>query len=137
MLEITVRQLQGRVPVTVMRLKGDLDSAGTEVFDARSQEIITAGAKDVLVDLTHVPFMSSAGIRSMHRLFNQLHPEGSEEYKRIMDEGVRKGTYKAPHMKLFNPSKRVLNLFEMMSMDMYMDILTGKEEELQEVIAVF
>ena len=137
MLEISVTQVQSRVPVTVMHLKGDFDSAGCDVFDSRSQEIVAAGAKDVLVDLTHVPFVSSAGIRSLHRLFYQLHPEGSEEYKRIIDEGIRKGTYKAPHMKLFNPSPRVFNLLEMMSMDMYIDILTGKETELKEVIAVF
>lgn len=137
MLEISVEQIQGRVPVTVMHLKGDLDSAGSEAFDARSQEIMAAGTTDVLVDLTHVPFMSSAGIRSLHRLFNQLHPEGSDEYKRIMDEGVRQGTYKAPHMKLFNPVPRVFNLFEMMSIDMYIDILTGKEAELKEVVNVF
>ena len=137
MLEISVTQEQGHVPVTVMHLKGDLDSAGSEVFDARSQEIVAAGARNVLINLTHVPFVSSAGIRSIHRLFYQLHPEGSDEHKRIMDEGIRKGTYKAPHLKLFNPSPRVFNLLEMMSMDMYIDILTGKETELKEVIAVF
>jgi anti-anti-sigma regulatory factor len=137
MLEISLTQVQSRVPVTVMHLKGDLDTTGCEVFDARAQEVVAAGAKDVLIDLTHVPFVSSAGIRSIHRLFYQLHPEGSAEHKRIMDEGIRQGTYKAPHMKLFNPSPRVFNLLEMMSMDMYIDILTGKEAELKEVVSVF
>ena len=129
MLEITVTQAQGRVPVTVMHLKGDFDTNGAEVFDARAQEVTAAGAANVLVDLTAVPFMSSAGMRSIHRLFYQLHPEGSEEHKRIMNEGVRMGTYKAPHVKLFNPAKRVLELLQLTSADMYIDILTGKEAQ--------
>ena len=127
MLDISVTQAQGRVPVTVMHLKGDFDTVGCEVFDARSQEVIAAGATDVLLDLTAVPFMSSAGLRAMHRLFYQLHPEGSEEHKRILNEGVRQGIYKAPHMKLLNPAPRVLEMLKLVGVDMYMDILTGNE----------
>ena len=129
MMEISITQAQGQAQVTVMHLKGDLDIVGCEVFDARSQEIFTAGATNVLIDLTDVPFMSSAGMRAIHRLFYQLHPEGSPEHKRIISEGIRKGTYKAPHMKLLNPTTRVLELLKMTGVDMYIDILTGKVEK--------
>jgi anti-anti-sigma factor len=129
MLEISATQAQGREPVTVMHLKGDFDAVGCEVFDACAQEIIAAGATNVLIDLTDVSFMSSAGMRAINRLFYQLHPEGSQEHKRIMNEGIRKGTYKAPHLKLLNPAERVLDLLKLTGVDMYMDILNGKVEK--------
>lgn len=129
MLEISVTQGQGKVSVTIMHLKGDFDTVGCETFDDRAQAIVTAGAQHVLVDLSAVSFMSSAGMRSLHRLFYQLHPEGSEEHKRILEEGIRKGAYKAPYMKLLNPAPRVLELLKLTGVDMYMDILSGKVDK--------
>ena len=125
MLEISLKQAQGRVPVTVMHLKGTFDTPGAEIFDASAAQVIAGGAKNVLVDLGKVDFMSSVGIRAIHRLFYQLHPEGTEEYQRIMNEGVRQGIYKAPHMKLLSPTARVLEILKMVGVDLYMEILTG------------
>ena len=127
MFEITISEAEGRVPVTIMHLKGDLDALGADVLDAQIEQFNKGQTSDVLVDMDAVPYMSSAGLRSIHNLFYSLHPEGSDEHKRILDEGVRKGTYKAPHMKLLNPSKRVRELLEMVGIDMYMEILTGDE----------
>jgi hypothetical protein len=110
-----------------MMLKGDFDSAGADVFDVRTRELVDADARDVLIEMSQVDFMSSAGLRSIHNLFYKLHPEGSEEHKRILKEGVRKGTYKAPHLKLLNPQKRVLESLKAVGVDMYMSILSGDE----------
>jgi len=78
-----------------------------------------------LLDLTDLQFISSAGLRSLHTLFYDLHPEGSEEFQRILNEGVREGTYKAPHLKLLNPGSRVREFLEMSGVEMYMTILSG------------
>jgi len=129
MLEIITTKLNARVPVTIMHLKGNLDAAGSDIFDSYTQEVIAEGANDVLVDLNGVTFISSAGVRSLHRLFYQLHPEGSEEYRRILDEGVRKGIYKASHMKLRAPVSRVTDPLRVMGVDLYMDILNVDEKE--------
>jgi len=128
LFEVTISQAQGRVPVSILRLEGRFDTGGSELFDRRAKEVIEAGASDVLVDMSRVEFMSSAGLRCIHNLFYQLHPEGSEEHKRILDEGIRMGTYKAAHMKLLNPNKRVQETIRMVGIDMYMDILSGDSE---------
>ena len=127
MFDVSLSQAQGRVPVTIMSLKGSFDSAGADTFDARTREIVDSGARDVLIDMGQVSYMSSVGLRSIHTLFYHLHPEGSEEYRLILEEGVRKGTYKAPHLKLLNPQKRVLESLKAVGVDMYMSILTGDE----------
>jgi anti-anti-sigma factor len=125
LFEVTISQAQGRVPVSILHLQGKFDANGSDLFDRRAREVVEAGALDVLIDMNQVEYMSSAGLRSIHNLFYQLHPEGSDEYKRIVEEGIPKGTYKAPHMKLLNPNKRVRESLRMVGIDMYTDILSG------------
>lgn len=129
MFKISLSQEQGRIPVTIMTLKGDLDAYGADLFDAQTRDVIAGGAKDVLLELSEVPFMSSAGIRCIHNLFYQLHPKESEEYQRILNEGVRQGIYKAPHLKLLNPSSDVRRALEMTGLGLYMAILNGDQTE--------
>jgi hypothetical protein len=43
------------------------------------------------------------------------------------------GTYKAPHLKLLSPAKRVLDSLKLISLDMYIDIFVNE----QEAIAAF
>jgi len=125
LFNVTISQAHGRVPVSILHLQGKFDTNSSDLFDRRAKEVVEAGARNVLIDMSQVDYMSSAGLRSIHNLFYQLHPEGSDEYKRIVDEGIPKGTYKAPHMKLLNPNKRVLESLRMVGVDMYMDILSG------------
>ncbi len=130
MLEVTCSQTNGNsVPVTIMHLKGSFDSEGAGEFDKSAEEIVAGSVKNVLIDLTDVSFMSSVGVRSIHRLFYDLHPRDSIEFRRVLDEGIQRGTYKAPHLKLLNPNSRVLQLLKTISADMYLDILAGSEME--------
>jgi len=125
LFQVTISQAQGRVPVSILQLAGKFDTNAADEFDRQAREVVEAGAKDVLVDMSQVEYMSSAGLRCIHNLFYQLHPQGSEEYNRIVNEGIPQGTYKAPHMKLLNPNKRVKESLRMVGIDMYMDILSG------------
>ena len=131
-MEIIISQAQGRVPVTIMRLKGDLDYLSADNFDAQARKLVENGARDILVDLSGVAFMSSVGIRSLHMLYDLVHADESEEKKAVY-KGVLSGTYKAPHFKLLNPTRRVHNTLTTVGLDMYIDIF--KDE--QEAIAAF
>jgi hypothetical protein len=115
-----------------MRLKGDFDYMSVDAFDREAKNAWEKGGKNFLIDMSGVTFMSSVGIRSLHHLYDLLHPATAEETKAI-HRGVLDGTYKAPHLKLLNPTKRVLDSLKLTSLDMYYDIL-GNE---QEAIAAF
>src|SRR3990172_7113647 len=65
-MQIDVSAQQANVPVTVVKPRGDLDSATyTELIDA-VRKVIAEGAKDLVIDLSEVPFLSSAGLMAMH-----------------------------------------------------------------------
>ncbi len=129
-MEITITQKQARVPVTVIHLKGDFDSYSAGNFDEEVLNAVQSGTMDLLLDLSKVPFMSSAGIRSLTTLYNLLNPVKSDEEKHEISQGIRTGTYKAPHLKLLNPSDRVLQVMKMSGLDMYLDIFTKENKAL-------
>src|SRR5262245_8692239 len=103
-MEITISTENGRVPVTVMHVDGNIDSATYEVFKAKADEVIHDGARHILVDLSNAPFVSSAGLRTLHTVFNTL--RSIQPDADLTEEEVKKrivaGKYKSPHLKLLN-----------------------------------
>ncbi len=132
-LQITVSQQQGRVPVTIFHISGDIDANSYEMFEKQAQETIQAGARYLLLDLTKVTFMSSAGLRTLHTIFNWLRSETSGESDETVRQGLRDGTYKSPHLKLLNPSPTVLETLKVMGFDMFLEI----HRHLKEAMASF
>jgi anti-anti-sigma factor len=129
-MEITTSTVQSRVPVTVMLLQGDLDANSADAFNAAVAKAVEDGAKDILIDLSAVPFLSSAGIRSLHALYTLLHPGGSEQEKDAVYKGISAGTYAAPHLKLLNPPHKVEEVIKLSGLDMYLKMYNNEAEAL-------
>jgi len=128
-MEIKVSTENGRVPVMVVHVDGNIDAGASEAFKAKTDELIKNGARHILVDLSHSPFVSSSGLRVLHGIFNQLrslHPDAN-----LSDDDVKKGisagTYKSPHLKLLNLSKETKATFELSGFDMYIETYTDRE----------
>jgi len=127
-MEIKVSTENGKVPVTVMHIDGNIDSATYETFTAKADALIKDGTRYILVDLAHAPFVSSAGLRALHGIFNQLrtlHPDtnlSTEEVKK----GISAGTYKSPHLRLLNLSKETRTAFTLSGFDMFIETYTDK-----------
>jgi anti-anti-sigma factor len=115
-MEITVSRELGRIPITVLHLHGDLNAASYEEFQARVKQAIDAGARDLVIDLTAVPYMSSAGLRALNQIFNWLEPNAS-------GRDVASGNYKSAHLRLVNPAPRVLETLKIAGYDMFVEIL--------------
>ena len=65
-MQITVDQIQSRVPVTVLAIHGDIDASNYEQVIAKGRELYAAGARHLLLDLSDVPFMGSSGVVALH-----------------------------------------------------------------------
>jgi anti-anti-sigma factor len=127
-LDINVTTEQGRVPVTVLHVKGNIDSTTYEAFQREAMAQIHAGAHDIIVDLHHVPYMSSAGLRALTQIYNALR-EKSETQAEVT-KGVSAGTYKSSHFKLAAPGHRVLETLKMSGFDMFLDIQPSLKQAL-------
>ena len=122
-MEIKVSTENGRVPITLMHIDGNLDSSSYNEFQKKAEELIKNGARHILVDLAHSPFVSSAGLRAIHQIYkdlNTIHPDATLSEEQIK-MGVSAGTYKSPYLKLVNLSKETKLVFVTTGFDIYIE----------------
>jgi len=115
-LNIMVGQEQGNVPVTVLRVEGDIDAASHKTLQDRASELIDGGATNILLDLGGVNYMGSAGFRALHAIANKLSGDDAS------------GLSKSPHLKLLNPTDAVARVIKTLGFDVYLDIFQDKNE---------
>ncbi len=132
-MELVVSHEQGRVPVTVFRVKGDIDMTTSEELLEQARQVFEAGTTNLLIDLAEVLYMSSAGIRALNSIFNRLRTDSPAESDEAMRKGLAAGTFKSPHLKLLNPSSAVRQVLSMTGIDMFLEI----HRNLKDAVASF
>ena len=126
-MEIKVSKENGRVSVTVVHVDGNIDSSNFGTFEAKVDELIDSGSRYILMDFSHVPYISSAGLRVINKVYNRLrslHPDIELNDDEVKD-GIRTGTYKSPHLKLLNLSELAKGSFELSGFDMFLETFTN------------
>jgi len=125
-MEIVVSQEQGRVPVTVLHVKGDINTETYDQLQKQAEQALQAGTRYLLLDLTEVPYVSSYGIRAISHVFTLLKDRSQD--KDVVSKGLRDGTFKSPYLKLFNPTPQVLKVLTTAGIDMFLEIHTDRKQ---------
>ena len=118
-LNIMVEEAQGNVPVTVMHLQGDIDAGTHATLTAKAEELVGGGAGHILLDLSGVGYMGSAGFRALHAISNMLETEGGT------------GMGKSRRLKLLSPTEDVSRVIKTLGFDVYLDTYENQEEAVQ------
>ena len=71
-MEIAIRHEQGSAPITVFQVKGEIDTNTYRDLEGQVQEAFAQGTRNMLLDLTEVTYISSAGLRAIHFIFKLL-----------------------------------------------------------------
>lgn len=131
-MDIKVSVEEAAVPVTVMHVDGNIDASTYEAFQAKADELIKGGARYLLIDLEHAPFVSSAGLRALHHIFNELRDldTDSKMTEEEVRRGINAGTYKSPNLKLTNISKESRTSLELSGFDMFIETFSDRKEAL-------
>lgn len=119
-MELSVSQVQARVPVTVFKVNGPITS--NVELEEQAQAAYDAGARNILIDLTEVPYIATYGLRALHFIFTLLRTDTPEESDEAMRQGIRAGTFVSPHLKLLKPSNHVLEALKVAGYDMFLEI---------------
>jgi anti-anti-sigma regulatory factor len=130
-MEIVVSHEQGRVPVTVFHIKGEIIS--DKELNAKAEEVFKAGTRDLLLDLREVPYMSSQGLRGLHYIYTLLRTDAPNESDQAVKTGIAAGTFVSPHLKLLGPSEKTFEVLKMTGYDMFLEI----HHNLNQAIASF
>ncbi len=133
-MEINVSKEQGAVPVRVIHIKGDLDASSYLELVKTARELYDAGAQNLLLNLTDLAFISSAGLASLHIITKMFRGEKSDPgdgwgaYKEI-DRDRESGMQS--HVKLLNPSPDVDNVLDTVGFKQFFEVFSDLEEAVQ------
>jgi anti-anti-sigma regulatory factor len=129
-MDISSEQIQARVPVTIMRLVGDIDGSNYQTVIEKAQELKQTGAKDLILDLAGVGYSSSAGLVALHniaRMFNDLElPDPEDGWRAIKMIGDAQDSGSQARVKLLNPQPRVANILEQTGLNTYFQTFTDQ-----------
>ena len=102
-LNITASQMQGEMSVTILHLSGHLHGNTEQQLIDRARQAYEDGSTHILLDLSGVEVLTSAGLRAIHNIFNLLTPQADLAVIRQHGEEP----YKSPYFKLVCPNPDV------------------------------
>ena len=114
-MDIIVSQAQGRVPVTVLRINERVNLGNATALEETARIAFQNGMRDLVIDLTDVPSITSAGLRAIQVVNKLLGAEPA--LTQPAGESL-----KSRHLKLVNPSPYVLRVLQMAGFDTFLDI---------------
>jgi anti-anti-sigma factor len=95
-LKITFERVQVAVPVTVLRVRGWLDAQSEEQLLTVARTAYDEGARYVLIDMSELDTITSAGIRSLQKIYQMYTP--------------KEDRFKIAHLKLCNAPPQIYNV---------------------------
>lgn len=131
-MNITVSQAQGNVPVTVLKLDGQLDGQNYQDLIAKAQELYDSGARDFLLDLSDLTYISSAGLVALHSVALLARgeelpdTEGGWSAYRSMGRSSEAGLQR--HVKLLNPRSEIMSVLDMVGFGNVFQVFTDRDE---------
>lgn len=131
-MDILVSQAQGKVPVAILQLKGDLDASSYQALISEAQKLYDAGNRNLLLDLTGLAFISSAGLASLHIIAKMYRGEkattGEDGWDtfRAIDHDRESGMQ--THVKLLNPSPDVDGVLDTVGFKQFFEIYSNRDE---------
>ncbi len=127
-MEISTTEYQGNAPVAILRVEGSLDGSNYKELIARASALYDEGAHNLLLDLSKLTYLSSAGISALHQIALLFKGEKPAEVKegwaafRAMRRDRNKGVQQ--HVKLLNPTEQVKDILNLVGFSALFEIYT-------------
>jgi len=116
-MNISVSQAQGKVPVTVIKLDGELDGQNYQDLITKARELYQGGARDFLFDLSDLTYVSSAGLVALHTVAllarGEALPDAEAGWSTIRSVGSASASGVQKHVKFFKPRDEVKSVLDM------------------------
>ena len=78
-LKNSIEQVEGAVPVTVFHLRGWLDAQSEDQLEAWAKEAHEKGTRYLLLDLSELDMLNSAGMRAILKIYKLYTPKDSDK----------------------------------------------------------
>lgn len=132
-MKITLTKTNGPAPVAILHLDGTLDGANYESLIDEAQKVYTSGIRGLILDLSNLTFISSAGLGALHQVALLFRGKNrSEQFEswaayrwaayRSIDPDHNRGSHE--HVKLYSPSKEVMEVLDLIGFSSLFEIYT-------------
>jgi anti-anti-sigma regulatory factor len=134
-MEISVQQVPGGVPVSILKLSGELDAANYLAVIDRVRQVHESGIPGLVIDLSDVTFLSSSGLVALHSAALLMRgdqppsPEAGWAAYHAIASDVEGGFEKC--CVLYNPQGRARKTLQMTGFDGFLHI----HDDLDEAVA--
>lgn len=102
-LTIDKSQANANTLVTILHLNGHLHGETERLLVDQAQQVHEQGSKYLLLDLSKLEVLTSAGLRAIHNIFNLYTPQHDVDV--IHQHGEE--PYKSPYFKLVCPNPHI------------------------------
>lgn len=120
-----------RETVTVMHLTGDLDSSNYTEIIIKAQQAYDEGARNLLLDLEKVPYVSSAGLMAFHtivRIYAGHSIQGNEGGRPTFRSiNPQEDAPARERVKLLKPQAAVEQVLDVIGLKQFFEIHTDLE----------
>jgi anti-anti-sigma regulatory factor len=131
-MNISVSEMQGSVPVTVVKVDGQLDGQSYQDLIAKARELYQAGARDFVLDFSDLTYISSAGLVALHSIALLVQgeelPDPEHGWATYRSLGRTSAAGVQTHIKLVNPRADVKNVLDMVGFSSIFQIFIDLEE---------
>ncbi|HZD58073.1 MAG TPA: STAS domain-containing protein [Anaerolineales bacterium] len=136
-MQISVEQVQGEEPVTIMALRGDLDHSSFEAVIDRAKDLYQAGTRKLLLDMSDLNFMSSSGIVALHSILllfrGEMPPDPGSGWEALHAIDRARGSGLQANVRILKPQPKVALTLTKSGMTEFFEIY----DDLQTALASF
>lgn len=133
MLNTTETKVEGTVPVTILRLTGELDASNYEALIVQTQALYADGTRNLLLDLENLSFVSSSGLVALHNMALIMRGEtladAQEGWRAFhaISQDLGKASGPEAHFKLLKPQPMVKKVLDTAGFTTIMDVFEDEE----------
>ncbi len=130
--KLIITEEHDRPPITVLRLEGRIDGFTYETLLERAKAAYDIGTQDLVLDLTRVLYISSAGLVALHQITRMMchDPIGDLDGWAALHAMANETDYCRTHVKLVNPQPNVTRTLELAGMQDLFEIYSDLESAL-------
>ncbi len=131
-MNISILQVQAKVPVTILKLDGQLDGQNYQELITKAQELYNAGACDFLLDLSDLTYISSLGLVALCNVAllarGEKLPDATDgrPAPHPLVHATESGAQQ--HVKLLNPRSEITHIFDMVGLGTLFEVFSNLDE---------
>lgn len=129
-MEINVSIHQADEPVAIMRMTGNIDASNFMEVITKAQEIYKNPARNLILDLSEVPYISSAGLVAIHKIA-LLYSGGPQKVEEHTHPDFTHSSTARKHVKLLSPQPSVDQILDTAGMKLFFRVFDDLESAIQ------